>query len=237
MLNLKISERTHRYWLLPVSAVVLSVGAVCFLTNLNAKELPREIAEEVSVTEEEKSQAYLSDKNVPAFRNIWMGKSWMQKIELLPDDSVIHFASIDKFARLDRIVSEIAQDASLVDVSYAWTDVSAVKSGTSALVQLAVDATGRYEIYGVLSRELGAYGLLLNDRIGGLDNWNFAYEAWLYTGNALDTPALSYEDDQLLFTYVYGQNENGNLLTKRVAVDCGYDTGHMEFLSDSNMKK
>lgn len=72
--------------------------------------------------------------------------------------------------------------------------------------------------------------MILNDRIGGEDNWNPSYESWLYTGAPADEPTLSYEGEQLIFTYVYALDEQGNALTKTFTLDCGYDTGHMELV-------
>lgn len=98
---------------------------------------------------------------------------------------------------------------------------------------MAADPTERYEIYGIVSAELGVFGMLLNDRIGGQDNWNVVYEPWIASGMPEDQPQLVYEEGELLFSYVYGQDEEGASLVSRKIVDCGYDTGHMELRSAS----
>lgn len=153
----------------------------------------------------------------------------LSKIEMYPYDSSADFAMIDNMPRLEDIVLRISGNKELADVSYDWASASNLQSGDSVLIQMAVDSTERYEIYGMISEELGTYGMLLNDRIGGEDNWNLIYESWIYTGIAADKPTLTYEDGELIFTYVYGQDMNGMSLTRSYKLDCGYDTGHMEF--------
>lgn len=46
------------------------------------------------------------------------------------------------------------------------------------LIKMANDETGEYEVYGIMSAEYGAFGLLLNDKKEGEDHWNFAYVPW-----------------------------------------------------------
>lgn len=181
-----------------LSVLALS-GGVCFLTSPKAKVTSDTVAEE-RITEKEEEAS----------------------------DTSAASSATDKMPHLEDIVAGIVGDRALADVAYAWNDQPALKPGTSALLQMAVDETKRYEIYGIMSAELGTYGMLFNDRIGGTDNWNLVYEPWLYTGASADQPALSYETEQLIFTYASGRAENGKAVLQSVAVDCGYDTGHME---------
>ena len=95
-------------------------------------------------------------------------------------------------------------------------------------IKMAQDATGRYQIWGIISKEAGTYGLILDDTIDGTDtNTNYVYESWYYIGNSEDEPKLKWEDDKLMFSYPV-PIENGYEF-KTVHIDCGYDTGHMEF--------
>ena len=153
----------------------------------------------------------------------------LSKIEMFPYEPKTDFSDINKMPDLGKIVSRIAGNRDVADVSYKWSNTVDFKPDASVLIQMAVDPTKRYEIYGVMSPELGTCGMLLNDRINGEANCNYVYEFWLYTGSPADEPTLSYEDEQLVFTYVYGQDENGKSLTRSYIVDCGYNTGHMEF--------
>lgn len=47
-----------------------------------------------------------------------------------------------------------------------------LKSAADALIRMVSDETGRFKIYGIMSAKYGTYGLLLNDWIGGEQNWN-----------------------------------------------------------------
>lgn len=138
--------------------------------------------------------------------------------------------SIELKPELGAVVSEIAGGKALADVAYDWNTTAEFSPDADVLIKMAVDSTKRYEIYGVISAQAGACGMILNDRIGGEDNWNKSYESWLYTGAPADEPTLSYEGEQLIFTFVYALDEQGNALTKSFTVDCGYDTGHVELV-------
>lgn len=135
-------------------------------------------------------------------------------------------ASYDRaFEIVDRVVGEVG-----LENAYAWNNTAEFKEDADVLIKMAVDSTGEYEVYGIISAEYGAYGMLLNDIIDGEDNWNFVYEPWMYTGAPGDQPALEWDaDGELVFSYVY-VNEDGEERRYHRVVDCGYDTGHMELL-------
>ena len=54
------------------------------------------------------------------------------------------------------------------------------KEDADVLIKMANDDTDEYEVYGIMSAEYGAFGLLLNDKKEGEDHWNFAYVPWFY---------------------------------------------------------
>ncbi len=123
---------------------------------------------------------------------------------------------------MDRILGEYGLDGQ------EWGTSIDLKGEKDAVVSLAMDPTGRYKALGIISKEAGCYGIILDDTIDGTDeNANYAYEAWAYTAKAEDKPEFKWEDDRLYFTYpVQIDNE---IEIRTVPIDCGYDTGHMEF--------
>jgi hypothetical protein len=126
------------------------------------------------------------------------------------------------YAVIDRILGECGLEGQ------EWGTVIGLKGETDAVVSLALEPTGRYKALGIISKEAGCYGIILNDTIDGTqDNVNYAYEAWAYTAKAEDKPEFKWEGDRLYFTYPV-QSDNG-IETRTVPIDCGYDTGHMEF--------
>lgn len=124
---------------------------------------------------------------------------------------------------LSNIVSSIG-----LENAYPWNNTAEFKEDADVLIILAEDASGRYEIYGIISQKYGDFGFLLNDRIGGEDNWNFEYLPWFYSGAPSDQPILEPDGNgKYIFSYVY-KYDDGVPMRKEVTLDCGYDTGHME---------
>lgn len=130
---------------------------------------------------------------------------------------------------LSAVVEEIVSGENLAEAAWAWNNTVDFKEDASFLIQMAVDETGRYEVYGIVSKAYGCLGMILNDRTGDEDNENLIYGLWSYTGAPQDQPTLTYDGEQLQFTYVYAVDEDGTALQRTVNIDCGYDTGHMEF--------
>lgn len=108
-----------------------------------------------------------------------------------------------------------------------WNNTMDWKEDADVLVQMAEDPTGRYKAYGIISKEAGAYGIVLNDTIDGKDsNMNYVYEKWFYTGNEDGEPEFTWKKEGLCFSYPIPVNSGFEF--KTVGIDCGYDTGHME---------
>ena len=127
---------------------------------------------------------------------------------------------------LSNIVSSIG-----LENAYPWNNTAEFKEDADVLIKLAEDASGRYEIYGIISQKYGDFGFLLNDRIGGEDNWNFEYLPWFYSGAPSDQPILEPDGNgKYIFSYVY-KYDDGVPLRKEATLDCGYDTGHMELIN------
>lgn len=125
---------------------------------------------------------------------------------------------------LERVVSSIG-----LENAYPWNNTVEFKENANVLIKMASDETGRFEIYGIMSEKYGTYGLLLNDWIDGEQNWNFAYEPWLYSGAPSEQPILEPDGNgKYVFAYVYKYDDVP--WWKECILDCGYDTGHMELL-------
>lgn len=131
---------------------------------------------------------------------------------------------------LVRVVGSIG-----LENAYPWNNTVNFKSDADALIKMASDETGRFEIYGIMSEKYGTYGLLLNDWIGGEQNWNLEYVPWMYTGVQSDQPILEPDGNgKYIFAYVY-EYEDGVPIWRECILDCGYDTGHMELISQEEL--
>lgn len=124
------------------------------------------------------------------------------------------------------VLSEVVSRVGLEN-AYSWNNTVEFTEDAEVLIKMANDETGEYEVYGIMSAEYGAFGLLLNDKIDGEDNWNFAYVPWFYSGAPDGQPVLEQTSDgKFLFTYVYAYDDAP--LWRECILDCGYDTGYME---------
>lgn len=138
--------------------------------------------------------------------------------------------SEDVQRELERVVSSVG-----LENAYPWNNTVDFKSNADVLIKMASDETGRYEIYGIMSEKYGTYGLLLNDGIDGEQNWNYAYVPWIYSGAPSEQPTLELDGNgKYVFAYVY-KYEDGVPHWKECILDCGYDTGHMELLSQEEV--
>ena len=108
-----------------------------------------------------------------------------------------------------------------------WSNTAELTDGADALIQMAADETGEFQIYGIISAQYGTYGMLLNDRKDGEDNWSFAYEPWYYSGMPDDQPVLEPTGDgHFIFRYVYAYEDGKPEWRERILL-CGYDSGTM----------
>lgn len=136
------------------------------------------------------------------------------------------------FDELSRVVGSVG-----LENAYPWNNTVNLKSNADALIKMASDETGRFEIYGIMSAKYGTYGLLLNDWIDGEQNWNFAYVPWCYTGGSSSQPILEPDGNgKYIFTYIY-QYADGVPLWREYVLDCGYETAHMELISKEEYDK
>lgn len=160
------------------------------------------------------------------------GMSFWNMIELkvhngeIQKEEVTNVSEEDLYDEMVRVINTVG-----LDNAYSWSNT--VDFDKDAIIKLAADDSGRYQIYGIVSRKYGNCGMLLNDRIGDTDNWNFEYLPWYYSGAASDEPTLETDaDGNFVFSYVY-KYEDGAPVWKEMTLDCGYDTGHMELIERS----
>lgn len=134
------------------------------------------------------------------------------------------------YEELNRVVSTIG----LVN-AYPWNNTVEFKPNADVLIKMASDGSGRFEIYGIMSEKYGSYGLLLNDWIGGEQNWNFALVPWYYSGAPSDQPILESDGKgRYIFAYVYDYDDVP--LWHECVLDCGYDTGHMQLIPENEYR-
>lgn len=130
------------------------------------------------------------------------------------------------YEELNRVVSTIG-----LENAYPWNNTVEFKPNADVLIKMASDGSGRFEIYGIMSEKYGSYGLLLNDWIGGEQNWNFALVPWYYSGAPSDQPILESDGKgRYIFAYVYDYDDVP--LWHECVLDCGYDTGHMQLIPE-----
>ena len=134
------------------------------------------------------------------------------------------------YEELNRVVSTIG-----LENAYPWNNTVEFKPNADVLIKMASDGSGRFEIYGILSEKYGSYGLLLNDWIGGEQNWNFALVPWYYSGAPSDQPILESDGKgRYIFAYVYDYDDVP--LWHECVLDCGYDTGHMQLIPENEYR-
>ncbi len=71
--------------------------------------------------------------------------------------------NLDLLDRMDHIFADQLDDP------VPWNNTTDWNTDEDRLIQMAVDETGRYEVYGIISQEYGDYGIVINDTIDGTD--------------------------------------------------------------------
>ena len=101
-----------------------------------------------------------------------------------------------------------------------WSNTITFKEEADILVKMAEDSTGRYKAYGIVSKEEGAYGIVLDDTIDGTDcNTNYVYEKWYYTMTPNSEPYFLWNDDVLYLTYPVPADNDTGYDIKTVKID------------------
>ena len=126
-------------------------------------------------------------------------------------------------AVIDRVLNEYNFEP--VD----WNNTIEWSEDADVLIKMAEENKGRYKAYGIISKEAGPYGIVLIDTVDLTElNTNYVYEKWFYTGSSDGEPELKWDKSRLYFTYPVPSIIGYRM--KTVMIDCGYDTGHMEFV-------
>jgi beta-lactamase regulating signal transducer with metallopeptidase domain len=102
--------------------------------------------------------------------------------------------------RMDSILAELDGDLSK---AYPWVNTAEFKEDANVLIKMAEDPTGQYAAYGFLCGEYGSYGILLNDKLNGEDNWNYFYTPWAYTGTSDSEPTMEKAADGYSGTFTF----------------------------------
>lgn len=101
---------------------------------------------------------------------------------------------------MDSILAELGGDLSK---AYPWVNTAEFKEDARGLVKMAEDPTGQYAAYGFLCGEYGSYGILLNNKLNGEDNWNYFYTPWAYTGASDSEPTMEKAADGYSGTFTF----------------------------------
>lgn len=130
--------------------------------------------------------------------------------------------------RMDSILAELDGDLSR---AYPWVNTAEFKEDANVLIKMAEDPTGQYAAYGFLCGEYGSYGILLNDKLNGEDNWNYFYTPWAYTGSSDVEPAMEKAADGYSGTFTFPAPANDPVKSSiqiKIWKLQSYDTGTIE---------
>lgn len=129
---------------------------------------------------------------------------------------------------MDSILAELDGDLSK---AYPWVNTAEFKEDANVLIKMAEDPTGQYAAYGFLCGEYGSYGILLNDKLNGEDNWNYFYTPWAYTGTSDSEPTMEKAADGYSGTFTFPAPANdpvkSSIQIKTWKLQ-SYDTGTIE---------
>lgn len=129
---------------------------------------------------------------------------------------------------MDSILTELGGDLSK---AYPWGNTPKFKEDARALIKMAEDPTGQYAAYGFLCGEYGSYGILLNDKLNGEDNWNYFYTPWAYTGVSDSEPTMEKAADGYSGTFTFpapaSDPADSSIQVKTWKLQ-SYDTGTIE---------
>lgn len=129
---------------------------------------------------------------------------------------------------MDSILAELDGDLSK---AYPWVNTAEFKEDANVLIKMAEDPTGQYAAYGFLCGEYGSYGILLNDKLNGEDNWNYFYTPWAYTGTSDSEPTMEKAADGYSGTFTFpapaSDPADSSIQVKTWKLQ-SYDTGTIE---------
>ncbi len=221
-----------------VLAAVLIFGIIgaCFLTNPVQKKMPKNPAAFTAKDTEGEEKAVKTDSSESKMEtarpeeNLDVGgiaeerteKERLKEEKTSGETRLTH----DEAVAYDEVIFRVCDEYEYKPVP--WSNTIEFKEKADILINMAEDSTGRYKVYGIISKEYGCFGMILNDTIDGTEvNANTVYEKWYYTGVSESEPKLTWKGDKLYFTYPVPDADGFKKRT--IGIDCGYNTGHMEF--------
>ena len=182
-------------------------------------EWNRFVTEESCTSEYPDSTTIIGGADGPT--SIFLAPKISSKEEKAHDNSEIDDSEYTSV--IDRVLNEYNFEPVGWDNTIEWSEDADV------LINMAEENKGRYKAYGIISKEAGAYGIVLIDTVDWTEiNTNYVYEKWFYTGNSDGKPELWWDKSRLYFTYPVPSGDG--YVMKTVKIDCGYDTGHMEIV-------
>lgn len=216
-----LNYRKPAFWIVILAVISCAVIAACFLTDPITSVDEQTGSSEESVGEQMSSLEESIDEQLSSLGGSTKEDAVSEHQTTTEENEVLDETGV--FDELSRVVGTVG-----LENAYPWSNTVDLKQNADTLIKMAGDESGRYEIYGIMSKKYGTYGLLLNDWIGGDENWNFAFVPWYYSGTPTDEPVLSLDENgTYMFSYVYAY-EDGVPMWQENVLDCGYDTGHME---------
>ena len=105
-----------------------------------------------------------------------MSQADMQTISVETEDT-FGYNEAELAQAMDRVLSINGLESSLTMDEYIYESGQSEEE-IDAAVLLGSSQHGKYEIYGVSSKEFGPVGMVINCIIDGKDNGNYLYEPW-----------------------------------------------------------
>lgn len=172
-----LNYKKPAFWITIPAIIICIIVAICFLTDPQ-----KEYSLGTAISPEEENNVYVRDESVNEY----------------PEPEPV--LDINDYAmEMERVISSIG-----LENAYPWNNTVELQRNADAIIKMAGDDTGRFEIYGIMSAKYGTCGLLLNDWIDGEQNWNFEFVPWYYSGAPSDQPILEPDGNgKYIFAYVY----------------------------------
>lgn len=178
------------------SAIIIS-GLICLVFLIGCGNADRADA---SINAASKSQADRQD--IPAETEDTFGYNEAELAQAM--DRVLSANGLESAFTMDEYIDKANQAEGYID----------------AVVLLGSSEHGKYEIYGVSSKEFGPVGMVINCIIDGKDNWNYLYELWSWRAGM---QVHETNDHQFCFSYCDGYGTGAH--TEQFYVCHVYDTG------------
>ncbi|MBR1855274.1 MAG: hypothetical protein IJ794_19390 [Lachnospiraceae bacterium] len=129
---------------------------------------------------------------------------------------------------MDRVLSLNGLESALTIDEYI-DKANQAEGEIDAVVLLGSSEHGKYEIYGVSSKEFGSAGMVINCIIDGKDNWKYLHELWSWRAGL-----QVHETDDHEFSFSYCDGYGTGVHMEQFYVCRVYDTGTVALHKLSN---